>query len=72
MTKTHGRSTLAKTVMPKPLAAQKGTFVAFASNQPVVDQPADDKKKGPVDKVVLVDPNDIDKKLHLNMKVDPK
>jgi hypothetical protein len=37
------------------------------SNQPAVDQATDDKKKGATDKEVSVDPDDIDKKLHLSV-----
>jgi hypothetical protein len=42
------------------------------SNQPAVDQPTDDKKKGATDKDILVDPNNTDKKLHLSTELDPK
>jgi hypothetical protein len=33
---------------------------------------ADDKKKGATDKEVVVDPDDIDKKLRLNAELDAK
>jgi hypothetical protein len=78
--KTHGGSTLVRTVAPKapasgtlrPSAEKKSTFVGFTSAQPTADQPADDKKKGATDKEVVVDPNDTDKKLHLSMELDAK
>jgi hypothetical protein len=47
---------------PQPPSSKKGTYVASASNQPPVDQYADDKK-GADDKEVLVDPSKLDKKL---------
>jgi hypothetical protein len=33
---------------------------------------ADDKKKGAIDKEVVVDPDDTDKKFHLNAELDAK
>jgi hypothetical protein len=42
------------------------------SNQLAADQSADDMKKGPTDKEVSVDPNDIDKKLCLSTELKPK
>jgi hypothetical protein len=78
--KAHEGSTLVITVAPKPPASstlrppteKKSTFMGSTSNQPIVDQPVDDKKKGAVDKEVLVDPNDTNKKLHLSTKLDVK
>jgi hypothetical protein len=46
--------------------------VGSTSNQPIVNQPADDKKKGATDKEVLVDPDDTNKKLHLSTEYDAK
>jgi hypothetical protein len=56
----------------RPLAEKKSTFVGSTSNQPIADQPKDDKKKGSTDKEVAVDPNDTEKKLHLSTKIDVK
>jgi hypothetical protein len=50
----------------------KSTFVGSTSNQPVVDQSVNAKKKGATDKEVSVDPNDINKKLHLSTELDTK
>jgi hypothetical protein len=52
--KAHGGSTLIRTTTPKPPAAsthrppveKKSTFMGSTSNQQIVDQPVDDKKKG--------------------------
>jgi hypothetical protein len=41
--------------------------VGSTSNQPIADQPTDDKKKGAADKEVLVDPDDTDKKFCLSI-----
>jgi hypothetical protein len=41
------------------------------SNQPITDQPVNDKK-GDVDKEVLVDPYDTNKKLCLSTELDAK
>jgi hypothetical protein len=52
--------------IPRVPAAQKGTYVASVSNQPLVDQKADNKLKGTTaakDKEVLVDSSNSDKKL---------
>jgi hypothetical protein len=46
--------------------------MSSTSNQSIVDQPMDDKKKGATDKEVLVDPDDTDKKLCLSMELDVK
>jgi hypothetical protein len=78
--KTHGGSTPVRTAAPKapiggtlrPPAEKKSTFVGSTSNQHTVDQPTDDKKKGATDKEVAVDPDDADKKLHLNTEINPK
>jgi hypothetical protein len=78
--KTHGVSTPVKTAAPKPpvdgtlwpLAKKKSTFMGSTSNQPIADQSTNDKKKGAADKEVLVDPDDTDKKPHLNMEPDVK
>jgi hypothetical protein len=42
------------------------------SNQPITDQPMDDKKKGAADKEVTVDPDDTDQKLRLSTELDVK
>jgi hypothetical protein len=78
--KAHTGSTLVITAAPKPPAdstlrppaEKKSTFMGSTSNQPIVDQPVDDKKKGAADKEVLVDPNDTNKKLHLSTELDVK
>jgi hypothetical protein len=78
--KTHGGSTLVRPTTPKPPSGgtlrppveKKSTFMGSTSNQPIVDQPTDDKKKGVTDKEVLVDPDDADKKLRLSMELDTK
>jgi hypothetical protein len=78
--KTHRGSTRVRLAAPKPLSGctlqppveKKGTFVGSTSNQPIVNQPADDKKKGATDKEVLVDPDDTNKKLHLSTEYDAK
>jgi hypothetical protein len=55
---------------------QKGVYVALASTQPPTDQKADNKKKGTVteedSKEIMADPNDLDKKLKISLKLDPK
>jgi hypothetical protein len=62
--KAHRGSTPIRTSVSKPPAVgthqspleKKNTFVGATSNQPSVDQAVDDKKKGAVDKEVVVDP----------------
>jgi hypothetical protein len=51
---------------------KKSTFMGSTSNQPIVDQPANDKKKGATNKEVAVDPNDNDKKFHLSTELEAK
>jgi hypothetical protein len=78
--KEAGGSTPAKTMAPKSptdgtlqsRAKKKSTLMGSTSNQPIADQPADDKKKGATDKEVLVDPDDTDKKLRLSTELDAK
>jgi hypothetical protein len=78
--KAHGGSTLIRTATPKwsavgthrPPVEKKSTFMGSTSNQPIVDQSVDDKKKGATDKEVAVDPDDTNKKLHLGTKVETK
>jgi hypothetical protein len=80
LAKAHRGSTLVRTMTPKPPPAgtlqppveKKSTFVGSTSNQPIVDQPVDDKKKGGADKEVAVDPDDIDKKLLLSTELQAK
>jgi hypothetical protein len=80
MAKTHGWSTLVRTVAPKPPtggtprppAGKNNTFVGSTSNQLTADQSVDDKKKGAMEKEVPVDPNDTDKKLRLSTEIDTK
>jgi hypothetical protein len=80
MAKTHRGSTPARMAMPRPVAkstprppvAKKGMLVASTSNQPTVDQPTADEKKGATDKDILVDPNDADKKLRLSVELKAK
>jgi hypothetical protein len=77
--KAHGGSTPIRT-SPKPPAAgthqppaeKKSTFVGSTSNQPIADQPVDDKKKGAADKEVAIDPNDTNKKLRLGTELEAK
>jgi hypothetical protein len=78
--KAHGGSTPIRTVAPKPPVAgthrppveKKSTFMGSTSNQPIPDQPVDDKKKGAVDKEVAVDPDDSNKKLRLGTELEAK
>jgi hypothetical protein len=78
--KTHGGSTLIRRSVSKPpaidthqpLPEKKNTFVGTTSNQPSVDQAVDDKKKGVVDKEVVVDPDDKNKKLRLDTVLEAK
>jgi hypothetical protein len=76
--KAHGGSTPIRTGsfispavgMHRP--PEKNTFVGATSNQPSVDQAVDDKKKGVVDKEVTIDPDDMNKKLHLGIELEAK
>jgi hypothetical protein len=78
--KAHGGSTPIRTATPKPPTAgthrphaeKKSTFMGSTSNQPIADQLVDDKKKGAADMEVAVDPDDTNKKLHLNTGVETK
>jgi hypothetical protein len=78
--KIHGGSTLIRTSVSKPSAAdthwpprdKKNTFMGAMSNQPSVDQAVDDKKKGVADKEVVVDPDDRNKKLRLGTGLKAK
>jgi hypothetical protein len=78
--KAYGGSTLIRTGVFKPPTVsthrpppkKKNTFVGTMSNQPSVDQAVDDKKKGVVDKEVAVDPDDMNKKLHLSTELEAK
>jgi hypothetical protein len=56
----------------RPPGKKKSTFMDSTSNQPITDQPVDDKKNGAADKEVVVDPDDTDKKLCLNIELDAK
>jgi hypothetical protein len=79
MAKTHRRSTLVRTVAPKPPTGgtprppteKKSTFVGSTSNQSAVNQSVDDKK-GSTDKEIPVDPNNTNKKHHLSTELEPK
>jgi hypothetical protein len=57
---------------PRTPSAKKGTYMALPSTQLPTDQPADDKKKGVVDKEILADPGNPDKKLWISIVIDPK
>jgi hypothetical protein len=46
--------------------------VGSISNQHTADQPADDKKKGGIDKEVEVDSDDTDKKFRLSTELEAK
>jgi hypothetical protein len=78
--KTQGGSTPLRSLVPKPLtigtprppSAKKDTYIASTSNPLLVDQPADDKKKGADDKEVPVGPSNLDKKLWISTCLDPK
>jgi hypothetical protein len=67
--KAHGGSTPIKTAVSKPPATdthwpppeKKNTFVGTMSNHLSADQAVDDKKKGVVDKEVVVDLDDMNK-----------
>jgi hypothetical protein len=78
--KAHGGRTPIRTVTPKPPATsthrppakKKSTFVGSTTNQPIADQPVDDKKKGAANKEVAVHPNDTNKKLRLSTNLEAK
>jgi hypothetical protein len=80
VTKAHEGSTLIRIAAPKPPAAdthrppteKRSTFVGSTSNQLIADQPVDDKKKGTANKEVTVDPDDMNKKLHLGIELEAK
>jgi hypothetical protein len=46
--------------------------VSSTSNQPITDQPVDDRKKGATDKEVAVDPDNTDKKMRLSTELEAK
>jgi hypothetical protein len=56
----------------RPPIEKKSTFMGSTSNQPIADQPTNDKKKGATNKEVAVDPNDNDKKFHLSTELEAK
>jgi hypothetical protein len=78
--KALGGSTPIITATPKPPGVdthrppveKKSIFMGSTSNQPIADQPVDDKKKGVVDKEVAVDPDDTNKKLRLSTRLEAK
>jgi hypothetical protein len=76
--KIKGGSTPSKpltNIVPRAPIAQKGTYVASASNQPPTDQKADSKLNAMAaaeDKEVLVDPSNSDKKLQISSNLNPK
>jgi hypothetical protein len=78
--KTHGGSTSFKSPTPKqltigsprPLSTKKGAYSASASNQQLVDQPTNVKKKEVDDKKVSVDPSIPNKKLRINTGLEAK
>jgi hypothetical protein len=80
MAKTHGGSTPARTVMPRSSVGstprsptiRKGTLVAYTSNQLAADQPVANEKKGAIDKEILMDPSDIDRKLCISAELEVK
>jgi hypothetical protein len=57
---------------PWPPSAKKGTHGASGSNQSPADLQVDDKKKGVIDKEVLVDPDDLDKRLRDSVNLEAK
>jgi hypothetical protein len=78
--KTQGCSTPLRSPAPKPLTvgthrhptAKKGIYIVSPSNQQLVDQSVDDKKKGPDDKEILADPSNPDKNLLISTCLDAK
>jgi hypothetical protein len=50
----------------------KGTHVASGSNQPLTNQPMDDKKMVATNKEVQVEPNDPDKKFCISTGLEAK
>jgi hypothetical protein len=81
--KMQGNNTPCKTLVPKPPTsgtpraptAQKGTYVSSTSTQPSADQKVDNKLKGTAakeDMEIPADPNNPDKKLQINLNLDPK
>jgi hypothetical protein len=81
--KTKGGSASCKTSAPKPPTsgtpwapiAQKGTNVASTYTWLSIDQKADNKQKGTAaeeDKNILVDPNNLEKKLQVSSNLDSK
>jgi hypothetical protein len=78
--KAHRGSTPIRIAAPKPPATgihrppteKKSTFIGSTSNQPIPDQPVDDKKKGVADKEVAVDLDDTNKKLRLSTELEAK
>jgi hypothetical protein len=73
-------STLTKSPVPKPPTSgtprppptKKGTYVASGSDQQLIDQQANEKKKGGADKEVLADLNDPDKRIRISTNLDAK
>jgi hypothetical protein len=57
---------------PRPPSAKKGAYGASASNQHLIDQLADLKKKEATDKEVSANLNDPEKKFWVNTCLDPK
>jgi hypothetical protein len=60
---------------PQAPIAQKGTYIASASNQPPANQKADNKVKGTATVEVkedLVDPSNLNKKLQISSNLDHK
>jgi hypothetical protein len=78
--KAHRGSTLIRTAAHKPPAddthrpptEKKSTFMGSTSNQPIANQPVDDKKKWSTDKEIAVDPDDTNKKLCLDTELETK
>jgi hypothetical protein len=69
----HNKATTGNTLRVPP--ASKCTNIASASTPVPADQKANRKLKGTVgaeDKEVLVDPNNLDKKLRISTNLDPK
>jgi hypothetical protein len=77
---THNGSTSFKSLAPKPStvgsprppSAKKGMYDASVSNQRSANHPTDVKKKEVDDKEVLVDPNNLDKKLRISIGLEAK
>jgi hypothetical protein len=58
--------------IPRPPSMKKGRNIVSGSNPLPVNQQTDDKKTGAIDKEVLVNASDLDKKLHVSTSLEAK